>query len=74
VAPPNKIPLLANVGYADLFCLSARFGSTLVVSTLREPVGGREVSGRESENEDGAVVAEGVGFEEGVMAVGDGVS
>lgn len=44
------------------------------MSTLREPVGGREVSGRESENEDGAVVAEGVGFEEGVVAVGDGVS
>jgi len=37
------MPLLANVGYADLFCLTE--GSTLVVSTLRDPVGGL-VSGK----------------------------
>jgi hypothetical protein len=37
------MPLLANVGYADLFCFTE--GSTLVVSTRSDPVGGL-VSGK----------------------------
>ena len=40
------------------------------MSTLSEPVGGREVSGRDIENDDGATDVEGV---EGV-GVGDGMS
>lgn len=36
----RSTPLLANAGYADLFCFIAD-ASKVVVSTLREPVGGR---------------------------------
>jgi hypothetical protein len=42
------------------------------VSTLSEPVGGREVSGREWENEDGAADVERGGFDDAGVVVGDG--
>jgi hypothetical protein len=39
----NKLPFVVNVGYADLFCCCFKEGwSSDDVSTLREPVRGRE--------------------------------
>lgn len=44
------------------------------MSTLSDPVGGREVSGRVWENEDEAPIVEGSGFEEAGVMVGEASS
>lgn len=43
LAPLNNMPFAANEGYADLFCCLRLGWSSEEVSSLSEPVGGREL-------------------------------